>query len=341
VSGYDLSAGEVADFQQYQNDMWRAIDNRGAVEPDTTTRAAMPAGPWAETARCTIPQMLGGDAEVTSAKDSANYADASGDWLVEGGLGAFIRELHSDVPVALNCPVQSINYAGAGVRVMTPLGELQAGYLVLTVSTGVLAAGTIRFDPPLPERRQAAVDMLPNGLLNKVGIAIDPAWQVATTGQIADYHIGGDAFCSLYFGVARPGLAVGFVAGRFAAELEQQGAGAATDFCLQGLRAIFGNDVTKYIRRTDETAWLGNPFTLGSYSYAKPFGTAARSTLAEPLADRVFFAGEATMTNSFSTVHGAYLSGLRAAGLISDLATHRAGSPGKSGPVTGRATIPG
>jgi monoamine oxidase len=35
--------------------------------------------------------------------------------------------------------------------------------------------------------------------------------------------------------------------------------------------------------------------------------------LADPLAERVFFAGEATMVDSYSTVHGAYLSGQRAA----------------------------
>jgi monoamine oxidase len=35
--------------------------------------------------------------------------------------------------------------------------------------------------------------------------------------------------------------------------------------------------------------------------------------LAAPVDDRLFFAGEATSPNFFSTVHGAYETGLRAA----------------------------
>ena len=42
-------------------------------------------------------------------------------------------------------------------------------------------------------------------------------------------------------------------------------------------------------------------------------------TLAAPVADRLFFAGEATYRERPSTVHGAYLSGLRAAEVILDL----------------------
>ena len=38
-----------------------------------------------------------------------------------------------------------------------------------------------------------------------------------------------------------------------------------------------------------------------------------RKELAKPLANTVFFAGEASEANYFSTAHGAYLSGLRAA----------------------------
>jgi monoamine oxidase len=35
--------------------------------------------------------------------------------------------------------------------------------------------------------------------------------------------------------------------------------------------------------------------------------------LAETLNDRLFFAGEATMSNSQATVHGAFLSGIKVA----------------------------
>jgi monoamine oxidase len=317
--GRKLSNDQVEDYQDYQDEMWGAINDAGARAVDQTTQSALPKGRWSETASHSISQMLSGDADVTSAKDTHNYAYAEGDWLVEGGLGTFIKDLHRDVPVQLNCLVTRIDYSGVGVQVTTPQGTLHAAHLVLTVSTGVLAAGAIEFTPALPASKSAAIDQLPNGLLNKVGIEFDPEWHEAVQGQMADYHTGEDAFCSLMFGFFDTNLAVGFVAGRFADALELQGAGAASDYCLAGLRATFGSDVIKHVRRTDETAWRGNVHTIGSYSYAKPGGTGARQTLSEPMAERVFFAGEATMTDTYSTVHGAYLSGKRAADQIISL----------------------
>jgi monoamine oxidase len=62
------------------------------------------------------------------------------------------------------------------------------------------------------------------------------------------------------------------------------------------------------------SSWSSDPFALGSYSYL-PVGSepAMRKALAAPVADRVFFAGEATATNNPSTVHGALESAKRCA----------------------------
>lgn len=319
--GHTLPEDQVQAYQNYQDELWPAINAAGAQAGDLTTQSAMPTGRWAQTAMHSISQMLAGDADVTSAKDSSNYAQAKGDWMVEGGLGAFIKRLHKDVPVQLNCPVTRIDYSGVGVKVTTPQGTLQADHLILTVSTGVLGAGVIEFVPALPASKRAALEQLPNGLLNKVCIEFDPEWRGAVQGQTADYHTSKDEFCSLLFGLFDTNLAVGFVAGRFADALERQGAGAATDYCLAGLRETFGSSVEKHILGTDETAWRCNPNTIGSYSYATPGGAGARKTLAEPLAGRVFFAGEATMTHTYSTVHGAYQSGKRAADQILSIQT--------------------
>ncbi len=51
----------------------------------------------------------------------------------------------------------------------------------------------------------------------------------------------------------------------------------------------------------------------GGYSYALPGKAQARDTLACPFDQRLFFAGEATEPHDFSTAHGAYQSGVRAA----------------------------
>ena len=51
----------------------------------------------------------------------------------------------------------------------------------------------------------------------------------------------------------------------------------------------------------------------GAYSYALPGQAAARNALARPFDQRLFFAGEATHRHDFTTAHGAYQSGVRAA----------------------------
>ena len=60
-------------------------------------------------------------------------------------------------------------------------------------------------------------------------------------------------------------------------------------------------------------AWQRDPWARGSYSYALPGHAEDRAVLAAPVDNRLFFAGEATSPNFFSTAHGAYLSGLTAA----------------------------
>ena len=62
------------------------------------------------------------------------------------------------------------------------------------------------------------------------------------------------------------------------------------------------------------TRWASDPLAGGSYSYFR-VGAEAEDydALAEPVGDRLFFAGEATNRTHPATVHGAHLSGLREA----------------------------
>ncbi|KAL3208587.1 hypothetical protein MRX96_038992 [Rhipicephalus microplus] len=62
------------------------------------------------------------------------------------------------------------------------------------------------------------------------------------------------------------------------------------------------------------THWRDSPYSRMVYSYMRCGGSGdAYNTLAEPLADRLFFAGEGTSRMFPQTVSGAYMSGLREA----------------------------
>ena len=79
------------------------------------------------------------------------------------------------------------------------------------------------------------------------------------------------------------------------------------------LKYYFGNHVSE-LKSYHITHWWKDPLTLGSYSFI-PVGGSGEDciALAEPVGERLFFAGEATDQYYLGTVHGAYLSGIREA----------------------------
>jgi len=119
----------------------------------------------------------------------------------------------------------------------------------------------------------------------------------------ASYHLRpfGLPYIEAYFG------------GRLAADLEGEGAGALAAFAIDQLCAALGSEIRQTVTVLLETAWRADPWALGSYSHALPGHAGDRAILAEPVDGRLFFAGEATHPSFFSTAHGAWESGLRAA----------------------------
>jgi Flavin containing amine oxidoreductase len=66
--------------------------------------------------------------------------------------------------------VTSIAYDENGVLVATENGDaFRAKYALVTIPLGVLKKGSVEFAPPLPKRKQEAIEHLGFGTLNKVG----------------------------------------------------------------------------------------------------------------------------------------------------------------------------
>jgi monoamine oxidase len=108
----------------------------------------------------------------------------------------------------------------------------------------------------------------------------------------------------------------GFFGGRFAQELEDAGDGAIAAQAIDEIVAMLGSDYRRRLKPLAESRWAHDPFARGSYSHALPGHAGARAVLAAPVDGRLFFAGEATSPNFFSTAHGARDSGERAAGEV-------------------------
>ena len=179
--------------------------------------------------------------------------------------------------------------------------SFEANKLVLTVPLGVLKAGTIKFNPPLPANKQSAISRLGMGTLNKCCLRFSrPFWPTTVDwlGQIPS-------------GSGQPVL-VGFQAGAAAVAMETMNNEHLIASAMESLRGIFGKGMPEPIG-AQITRWHSDPFSGGAYSFNALGSTPTdREELAKPLAKRLFFAGEASHP-MFGTVHGAYLSGLRAA----------------------------
>jgi monoamine oxidase len=105
--------------------------------------------------------------------------------------------------------------------------------------------------------------------------------------------------------------------GRRAVRLSSTGApGDIVGSAIATLQSMFGKacDVAAQLEGSYYHDWQQDPFARGAYSYVRVAGDAARGQLATPIANTLFFAGEATDTEGeTATVAGALQSGLRAA----------------------------
>jgi hypothetical protein len=123
------------------------------------------------------------------------------------------------------------------------------------------------------------------------------------------------------------------VAGAFGRDLSAQGEAAMIDFAVNWLAGLYGSEVKSAIGRKLATRWNAEPYALGAWSAAVPGSQFARRQLLEPIADNVWYAGEAAHETLWGTVGGAWESGERAA----DAVLHQIGPARAEAPVEAEA----
>jgi len=289
-----------------------------AADPVDRPAASLlePGGRWNALLNAISTWANGVELDRLSVRDYASYADSGVNWRIREGYGSFFARLGAALPVRLGGAVQHVDLRGKDIAVEAASGSVRAGAVIVTVPPTVLAAGSIRFTPPLPAAKLAAAHGLPLGIANKLFLALDGAPpdlppdshvlgaidRVATGSYLVRPH--GQSMISAYFG------------GALARELEAAGAAAMAAFAGDELAGLFGNAIRPRLHILASSAWAGDPFARGSYSFALPGHAGDRAILAAPLDDRLYFAGEACSATDFSTAHGAFLSGIAAADAI-------------------------
>jgi monoamine oxidase len=265
----------------------------------------------------TIEHEYGADAAQLSLWNYDHEEDLpGGDVIFPDGYDAIAAFLARGLDVRLSHRVQRIDYDADTVQVQTDQGTFSADQVVVTLPLGVLQKGNVTFTPPLPALKQAAIAALGMGLLDKLYLRF-PAIFWPTEPEIL--NVIGDGEWAEWLNVAhytgKPVL-LGFNASRIARQMESRTDAEIVASAMQVLRTVYGPQIPDP-ESFRLTRWAQDPFAWGSYSYLPPNATPEMmDDLAAPVADRLFFAGEATYREHPSTVHGAYLSGLRAAEAI-------------------------
>ncbi|WP_028647091.1 NAD(P)/FAD-dependent oxidoreductase [Nocardiopsis sp. CNT312] len=253
----------------------------------------------------------------------ASLHEFSGDDVVfPDGMQRLTDHLARGLDVRLGHVVLGISHDGTGaaVRVDTPEGEetLVADRVLVTLPLGVLKAGQVGFEPELPEDKHRAVERLGNGSMEKLFLLFD---EVFWGDSEVIVHLGTEkgTWFHWYAGqrvLGRPVLVCrnGGNAARFLSAMEE---GDVVEHAMASLRTLFGKAPDPVDHHL--THWGGDPFARGAFSYtAVGSHDGDREALREPVGDRLYFAGEATEIEHAATVHGALLSGLRAADAVLD-----------------------
>ena len=256
----------------------------------------------------------GCELDQVSLLDMDAYEDTEINWRIRRGYGALMTAYGAPCRLALDCAVTLIDHSGKRVRIETSQGTLSADKVIVTVPTNLIADDAIRFHPALPAKVDAARG-LPLGLADKVMLALDEPDALPKDGSLrgATMRTAMGSFHLRPFG--QPCIE-GFFGGRFAQELEDAGPGALAAESIDEIVALLGSDFRRKLKPLAESRWSHDPFARGSYSHALPGHAGDRAVLAAPVDGRLFFAGEATSPNFFSTAHGARDSGERAAGEV-------------------------
>ena len=277
---------------------------------------------WQHVLNSMLEHEFGADISDLSIMSYDGGSDLRGvDVVFPGGYGQIIDVLASGRDIRLGHPVVEIDHTGDDVAITTDSGTVfEAERVIVTVPLGVLKAGDISFVPSLPPEKQAAIDALAMGVLNRTCLLFDDVfWErdVEWIGYLSEQKGRWSETLNLYPYQQQPVLAM-FNAGSFGVEVEQYSDDELTGRAVNALGAIFG-DVPEPVDSVS-TRWVSDPWARGSYSYV-PVGASFESyrVMARPAGERVFFAGEATHSRFPSTVHGAFLSGQRVARQIAGL----------------------
>ncbi|KAM9995569.1 hypothetical protein ACTFIY_001767 [Dictyostelium cf. discoideum] len=218
------------------------------------------------------------------------------------------------------------------IKVTSYNGQVvQAQRVVVTVPLQILKDGDITFTPELPERKKIAIKTIGmDGGMKIIAKFNKKFWlsncQLVLCGDspVPQIWMDGPPYRPLVPGQPSEYVSVGFITGDQAKAISALSPQKQIRTFLGQLDAMFGTSENGWTPASDSFIshmvydWQKNPFVRGAYSYPSiipstyPYKNYPNEILAEPIDNKLFFAGEATATTyDLSTINGALETGVR------------------------------
>jgi monoamine oxidase len=241
------------------------------------------------------------------------------------GYGGLVDALVDRLPPEarhLKTVVQSVRWSrgSAAVRVSSSPGQppthgFASARLVVALPLGVL--DDVQFLPAVPSKEDDLRRLAMGDAVRLVLRFREPFWRERAPAP-AFFHLPHAAFPVCWTGPrADSNLVVAWAGGPAARALRGLGVPGLTDRALAVLSEAFGvrrSTLDRTFAEARSHDWGSDPFSRGAYSYPLVGGFEAGRSLAAPVEDTLFFAGEATCDPPENgTVEGALESGVRAA----------------------------
>ena len=309
--------GELEDFLALRVRANRAIAD-AARKSDAPCAQALPndLGDWRPAVEFVLgPFGCGKDLAEVSAVDFAKSVERDTDAFCRQGFGALLAAQAESLAVELSTPATTIDMR-RNVAVETPKGTINARTAIVTVSTNVLASGSIKFTPELGSRQLDAFGKLSLGSYDHIALELAGNPLGLESDDLVFEKSANTRTAAILANVSGTSLCLIEVGGAYGRDLAARGEAAMVDFAADWLAGLYGAEVKKAIKRSHATRWNEDQRALGAFSAAAPGAQGARRILMEPVQNAVWFAGEAAHETLWGTVGGAWESGERAADAV-------------------------
>ena len=260
--------------------------------------------------------------------------DIPGDDMKMSGLSDIVMALRKQLPedkVLLNHEVKKIEMAGELLNVSCEKGQYQAKHVIVTTALGFLKENAKSlFTPPLPAKKQEAIDKIGFGRVGKIFLQWDHPFWMKGEGRIMlaytdeeremkNYNEWYKRIHSFDEVINNDNVLVAWVTYDGVKVMEALSEDEIKTTITTLLGKFFGNSSIPAPSKVKKTSWCSDRLFRGTYSYNGPDTNEQHwKDLEEPVlhqnVPKILFAGD-SMRNS-GTMHGARSSALREADRI-------------------------